>query len=239
MLIKTRGIVFKTIKYGDTSLIVKIYTEALGLQTYLMQGVRKAKSKTHANLFQSLSLLELDAYARKNKNFQRAKEVKAGSILTDLPFNILKGSIVMFLTEALIKCIKEEEPNESLFGFIWDQVVLLDSLADEKLGLFHHQFLISLSEHLGFFPSAISEKPNFFDMQEGVFCEENPLHGHVLEGQEANAVYALVNNTDESEIKLMKKERAVLINNILKYYRLHVYGFGELKSLKVLETILG
>ena len=62
MLVKTRGIVLSYLKYRETSVIVRIYTEQLGLQSYVVNGVRKAKPPGRIALFQPFTLLELVAY---------------------------------------------------------------------------------------------------------------------------------------------------------------------------------
>ena len=40
---KTKGIVLRTVKYGETSLVVIMFTELFGIQTYMVNGVRSAK----------------------------------------------------------------------------------------------------------------------------------------------------------------------------------------------------
>ena len=45
MLHKTKGIVLGHVKYGESSLIIHVYTEKFGIQSYIENGVRKAKAK--------------------------------------------------------------------------------------------------------------------------------------------------------------------------------------------------
>ncbi|HQS52668.1 MAG TPA: recombination protein O N-terminal domain-containing protein, partial [Daejeonella sp.] len=45
MLHKTRGIVFKTTNYAESSVVVQIFTEKFGLQSYLINGIKRPKSK--------------------------------------------------------------------------------------------------------------------------------------------------------------------------------------------------
>ncbi len=42
MLVKTSGIVFRAVKYSETSIITDVYTRDLGMQTYIVNGVRSA-----------------------------------------------------------------------------------------------------------------------------------------------------------------------------------------------------
>ncbi|MFA4853518.1 MAG: recombination protein O N-terminal domain-containing protein, partial [Bacteroidales bacterium] len=57
MFHKSRGIVLHSIKYSDSSLIVKIYTENFGLQSYILRSARNRKSKMKVGIFQPLALL--------------------------------------------------------------------------------------------------------------------------------------------------------------------------------------
>ncbi|WP_315819946.1 DNA repair protein RecO [Paraflavitalea speifideaquila] len=48
MIHSTKGVVLKTVKYGETSVIVTIYTELFGIQSYLVNGVRTSTKKGRA-----------------------------------------------------------------------------------------------------------------------------------------------------------------------------------------------
>ena len=75
---KTKGIVLRTVKYGDTSLIVTIFTELFGLQSYIVSGVRTSTKKGtgKANLFQPTAILDLVVYHNELKHLNRIKEFK-------------------------------------------------------------------------------------------------------------------------------------------------------------------
>ena len=76
MYTKTRGIVLHTVKYSETSVIAKIYTERFGLVSYIIKGVRSVKSKTKASLLRPLTLLEMEVANRENKQLQFIKEFR-------------------------------------------------------------------------------------------------------------------------------------------------------------------
>ena len=93
MLIKTRGIIFRSIKYSETSIITDIFTEEKGLRTYIISGVRKKNARVSASLLQVMSLVDLVVYHRDDKDMTRIKEIKAAHIYQSLPFEIAKSSI--------------------------------------------------------------------------------------------------------------------------------------------------
>src|SRR4051812_34859696 len=144
MLFKTGGIVLNYIKYKETSIICKIYTEAFGLQSYIINGIRNNKAKNKIALFQTLTLLDLVVYNRPNSSLNRISEIKCHYPFKSIPFDLRKTTIALFLSEILNKTLKEQAENEDLFSFLKNSIKFLDK-ADENFENFHLQFLIKLS----------------------------------------------------------------------------------------------
>ena len=175
MIFKTRGIVFHRIKYSESSIIAKIYTEQFGLCSFLVQGARKKTSAAKANLLQPLSLVELVAYHKETSGLQKMKELKNDHPLISIQNNIVKTTIAIFLSEMLVRSIREETPNKQLFSFLHQSIIFFDKL--ENPVNFHLLFLIKLSKFLGFFPQANSMKPRK-NVEVGipVLSEKNTAH---------------------------------------------------------------
>src|ERR1700739_4007717 len=131
MFHKTKGIVLHTTKFSETSVIVRIYTEKLGLVSYIVKGVRAAKSKAKAALLQPLTLLEMEVSHRENKSLQYIKEFRRAYNYQSIPFDTLKSAIAVFLLEVISKSIREHEQNDEMFDFIYDSLCALDQ--SEKL----------------------------------------------------------------------------------------------------------
>ena len=70
----TKGVVLRTLKYGETSVIVTIFTELFGIQSYIVNGVRVStkKGSGRANLFQPSAILEMIVYHNEIKQIGRA-----------------------------------------------------------------------------------------------------------------------------------------------------------------------
>ncbi|HLP19156.1 MAG TPA: DNA repair protein RecO [Chitinophagales bacterium] len=235
---KTRGIVLHTIKYSETSVIAKIYTEKLGLQSYIVKGVRAAKSKSKAAMLQPLTLLEMEVSHRENKGLQYIKEFTRSFIYQSIPFDTLKSTISFFLLEVITKAIREHEPNEEMFEFIYESFCALDK--EEKLNPdFHLVFLIQLSRYLGFAPHGnYSDYDCFFEMSEGVFiAEQSTLN--MMNQAESRLLSDLMqeNLFANNNLKITRAERKQMMRNLLTYYQLHLENFS-LKSPEILEEIL-
>jgi len=241
MLHKTKGIVLKTIKYGESSVISKIYTEQFGLQTYIINSVRSSKSKNKASLLQPLTLLDMVVYHRENKNMHRISEMKNAFIFTSILFDNIKRTITLFLEEILLKSIREEEPNKDQFGYLWFSIQHLDQTT-HSVANFPLHFMLQFSRHLGFYPNGdYSRSTPYFDMQEGCFTVALPDHIYVVKSPLAEKITELIRcRPDEiHSISFVPGQRKELVNLMVDYYRLHLEQFYDIRSPKILEDILG
>lgn len=241
MLQSTRGIVFKQFKYSESSIIVKIYTEDFGLQSYIVKGVRSKRSKTKPALFQPLNLLDLVVYHKEGKTLNHVKEVKLSFPYQSIPIDITKRSLLFFLNELLFRSVKEETPNQSLFEWIFHSLTWLD-LSDNNSVNYHLVFMLQLTRFLGFFPKKnSSEQFEFFDLQEGLFLSRQPEHPNYIKGKPVILLERLQDANFEmsGKIEINTNERRHLLESLIVYYRLHLPGFGEMKSPEVLKSVLG
>ena len=219
MLYKTRAIVLKNVKYGDSSLIVQIYTEDFGRQSLLVHGVRKKKSNFGYFFFEPLSLLNLDIYYKENRDLQTLKEAKPCIVLHHLLSDVKKSSIAIFISEVLFRCLREVESNKSLFNYLFHAIQILD-VADEGLENFHIIFLLQLSKFLGIHPKNNTGLIHFKNINEN---QLNNLFEYSLQ--------------DISDLKIEKSVRLEFLNQLILYYKTHLEGMGEIKSLQVLHDV--
>jgi DNA repair protein RecO (recombination protein O) len=241
MLHKTSGIILHTINYSDASLIAKVYTEKFGLQSYMISGVRGKKSKTKASLFQPLALVDLVVSNSDKPGLQRISEMNSLHPYADIPYNIVKSSIVIFLNEILFRALKEEHPDEDLFLFIKNSLLILD-LKTESCTNFHLCFLLQLSRFLGFYPQgAFSENTPYFELIEGRFVSHIPSHNNYLKASTVGFFSELLNTNFEEmhNVKIDSTQRKMLLHSFVLFFQLHIHSFGEIKSLAVLEEVIG
>ena len=242
---KTRGIVLKTVKYGETSLIVTIYTELFGLHSYLVNGVRisSKKGSGKANLFQPAAILDLVVYQNDLKNLQRIREFKWAKLYQHLFFNVFKNAVALFMIELLHRTVKQPESNPELFSFVEDALTHLDQSSDAVVANFPLYFALHLSGFYGFrFSDKYSENLNIIDLQEGQFVNARPGHSYFLEGEYSEVTSQLLKVMQPAElaqIRLNQETRRVLLHAYETFYALHIQDFGKLKTLPVLEEVLG
>jgi DNA repair protein RecO (recombination protein O) len=247
MLHRTRGIALHTVKFSETSIIAKIYTELFGLQSYLVRGIRKQHSRIKPGLFQPLTLLDLTVYHKATGNLQSLKEVQNLYPYQSLPFDIRKSSVALFMNELIFRSIREEEPNRELFDFLFKTCVELDSIQSD-LPLFPLLFSIKLTKFLGFKPREDkSPGKEVFNLKEGIFQEKPPDHKYYLrpplttllkkliKDQPFNLTHKSLTGDHKPETLKLRNE---LLEQILLYYKLHLPEFREIRSHQILHTIL-
>ena len=244
MVHKTKGIVLRAVKYGETSLIVSAFTELFGLQSYIVNNVRTASKKggARANHFQPAALLDMVVYKNEFNNLQRIKEFSWAYLYRNILTDVVKNSVALFMIELLNKCLKEPEQNPDLFYFIEDAFLHLDE-ADEKVTAnFPLFFALHLAVFFGFrIADEYSETQPYLDLQEGLFVEEQPRHPHFVEGKMAEVsshILKILQPEDLAELQLSGEFRRSLLNVYEMYYALHIPEFGTLRTLPILREVL-
>jgi DNA repair protein RecO (recombination protein O) len=239
MLIKTRGIVFRHLKYSETSVITDIFTEEAGLITFLVSGVRTPKAKISANLLQVCSLVEIVGYHQPEKSINRLKEIQAGYIYSSLPFDVHKSSIGIFMLEVARRAIREQEANPPLFQFLWAIFTFLDSEKSAYANL-HLSFLAHLTYYLGFMPTDDAGKSGIvFDMKEGIFIE-NGGNQYMMSPQMTHIFRGLLQYDWRESYRisgLTRETRRWMLQDLLTFYRLQIDNFPEIQSLKIYQEI--
>ncbi|MCK4569632.1 MAG: DNA repair protein RecO [Bacteroidales bacterium] len=239
MIHKTRGIVLHQLKYSDTSLIVKIYTELFGLQTYLVKGARSKRSAVRNSHFQPLTLLDLVVYHREKRELQHIREAEITEPFYSISSDLRKSTMVLFLSEILMKTVHEGEANKEMFAFISSSLQFLD-MQEEGVEYFHLFFLMKLCIYLGFFPKSLPENDQaFFDLREGIYTSMPPSHPDHLDRNLSINLHLLSNSQtrDLAKLSLGKDHRNELLNAILLYYQIHLSGMGTIKSVEILKEV--
>ena len=239
MLHKTNGIILHNLPYNDKFKIVTVYTEQFGRIAYLVFNMHGKKSKLSPSLLQPLMALELEVEHLNNRELQRIKEAKSAYSVTQLHYHPAKNAIALFLSEFLYRIIQEKEANPALFDFLWRSIHWLE-IADVGIANFHLTFLLQLSAYLGIHPNSKTFKTGrYFDLLNGVFSETVPQHGNYLSINDSLVFERLLRMSYEnmSLYTFIRQERVAIVRHIVDYYRLHLSGFPEIKSLAVVQSL--
>ena len=238
MLDKTEGIVLKTIKYSESSVIVTIFTKKYGLLSFIVQGIRSNKNKQKGNILQPMNMLNLEIYLKEQRNLNRIKEYTTNYIYKNLQGDFAKQSVAIFCIELISKCVKEQEVNERLYNYLTLFLTELDQQSDsiENKPLF---FLLETASILGFEPSLHNIlQGTYFNLESGRF-EDTIASANVLDAHETTMLKKMIAvYYEKNELKLTHQERKILLDKMLLYFRWHIADFIELKSPSVLSEVL-
>lgn len=233
MLVTTQGFVLHVVNYSETSVIVKIFTRCLGVKSYIVKGVRSAKGRVRANLFQPLSFLDMVVYDNPKKSINFIKDVHLDASAASFgQHGAVNSALRFFMTELLYKTLREDEPNIPLF----DYVAMVQGSSDPRLPI---SFLLNVAGFLGVEPrNNYSEFSPFFDLNEASFqprCGPSSI--------DAPLSFLLHGYLDSlSDLSLCPEsglqDRIDLINILLHYYQLHVSDFKDFNSHDILHDVL-
>ncbi|MCA5005350.1 DNA repair protein RecO [Sphingobacterium bovistauri] len=238
MLQKTKGIALKITNYSENSIIAQIFTESFGIQSYIINGAKKPTAKIHVNMLQPLHLLDMVVYHKDNGAIQRIKEATPSPTLQEIPLDITKSSVAIFLNEILYKVLKQQQPDPHLFNFIEQSILWLDQ-TDKPIQNFHLCFLMKLSRFLGYMPTASAKPLAYFDLVDGVFTNFAPAHTYTLQEPHTDMFHVILNISYEEShtIQMKHEDRIYLLSQIINFYKLHTENFGSVNSLQILEEI--
>ena len=235
MQVKTKAIVISSIKYQEKSLIVKCLTHSDGLKSYFVPNAFSTKKGNQKiAYFQPLSILEIEASHKNKGSLEHFKEIKLAHAYKNIPNDIIKSTIVLFLSEILHYSIHEEEKNESLFDFLESALLWLD--AHDETTNFHLILMLEMTKFFGFYPDNSESVFNFFDCKEGNFTAFQGTN--CLSEHETFLFKKLIDLKFDSDQKVFAGvERQVLLKILLDYYLMHLDGFKKPKSLDVLKEV--
>lgn len=232
-ILKSEGIIFKSLKYSETSLILDIYTKDEGLHSFIVSGVRKAKSKM-TNVYHPMNIIDFVAYFSDEK-LSRIKEAQFAVRYDDMTFNVIKSSIAMFVIDLARNAIQEKEANLELFSFLKFYLVAIDK-STVNIKYVPLDFTIKLARYLGFgIQNNYTELDKYFDLKEGMFVYKNVGHNYIMSESLSYSLYTMLS---ENVYNIQKNERNDLLDQLINYYRYHIEGFRPLKSLDVLRAVL-
>ncbi len=235
----SKAIVLSSIPYSESSIICKLYTEEFGLKSYIVRSAKKKNSPTPTSHFQPLNIIEFEAY---NSVKSKLETIKTSSLILEnlnLNFSIVKNAITFFVAEIIHLSLKEANPNKELFDYLFNQIHLLKNSKDEDLAEFHLYFMIEFADHLGLAPmNNYSEYEVFFDPIAGKFT--NKADAQNFNKQTSFTLHKFISQKEITNEKICKNkvERNIILEALIIFYSIHITNHSQIKSHKILTTIL-
>lgn len=242
MLQKTGAIVLHTLKYGESKLVVDMFTRQHGRVTFMVPLSTSPRSKMKKQYFQPLTLLNIETDVRPQAQMQKLHDVSLLMPVPSLLSEPSKLAIALFASEFLYHALRDEQCNEPLFDYLCNSIDWLDK-REQDYANFHLVFLMHLSRFLGFYPNLEekSEMARIFDLREGTFRHDMPAHHDYLSPDETERIHLLM-RMDYATMHLFKLNRIArnrILDVLIRYYRLHLPAMPEMRSLEVFRELYG
>ncbi len=238
MLAKSNGIVLHTVKFGEKSLVVTLYTREWGRQAYLMNASRGAAARNKAVIMQPLFIVEVDGYMRKTREIQRIKECRLAHPYATLPYDIRKSTQAIFLAELLFRVLQEQESNCALYDFVEESLLFFDRM-ESGISWFHLWFMVHLTGFMGILPNLEDKGGTWFDLRKGTLVSPKPPAGEGMDSGTTRLLQELTGMKigDLSGARLNSGCRKMLLYNLISYYQIHFESMGAMHSHEVLKEV--
>ena len=239
MLVKTKAIVLHSFKYGESRMIVDMFTEEAGRLSFIISIPKTSKGRIKKQYFQPMTLLEVECDVRQNVQLQKLKDVHLLTAYTSIPFSPEKLALSLFIAEFLYHALRSEQQDKLLFAYVCDSMQWLDTV-EVGFANFHLTFLMRMSRFLGFYPNLDDYVDGcVFDLRTATFSLQVPTHRDFLDSHDSQLIHTLMRMDFPTMhlFQLSHHDRNRITEVLLHYYRLHIPQFPELKSLGVLQEL--
>ncbi|MGE0568962.1 MAG: DNA repair protein RecO [Bacteroidia bacterium] len=236
MKVKDTAIVLQVVKYADKKNIVRLFGLNTGIISAVANFSNSKFSKIKASCFAPLNILEIDMEIKENRTVNVLSEVNHAYVYQNIYKDLNKLSIFQFISEFLNITMVNESKNQELFYFLLDNLKLLDQ-QESNFSSFHHKFLIQLIQYFGFSPANNFNTSNcYFDCVEGKFNSLEKIYPMGLNKEQSYAFKKLLESNSVNTLN--KIERQLALEGLLAYYQMHIPGFREPKSLKIIKEVV-
>ena len=239
MLVKTKAIVLHSFKYGESRMIVDMFTEEAGRLSFIISIPKTSKGRIKKQYFQPMTLLEVECDVRQNVQLQKLKDAHLLTAYTSIPFSPEKLALSLFIAEFLYHALRSEQQDKLLFAYVCDSMQWLDTV-EVGFANFHLTFLMRMSRFLGFYPNLDDYVDGcVFDLRTATFSLQVPTHRDFLDSHASQLIHTLMRMDFPTMhlFQLSHHDRNRITEVLLHYYRLHIPQFPELKSLGVLQEL--
>lgn len=238
-MVKTEeGIIFRNLKYGESSVILDLFTPTLGIKSFIVSGIRTRSGKNRSSMVQILNIVQFVYYQKaQRESLWRINEISFNHIYKNIPFDVLRSSVAVFLLEICRKSLRQSDDNKLLYEFLKSQLVQLDK-DQVEIKHFHIRFLIQLSQLLGFgISNNYSSDACYFNLGDGSFHRFKGDERYFIDEEASLFMHYYLKN--QPDIEIPKNYRKIILSCMVDYYRFHIHEFGQIKSLEVLYSLFG
>ena len=149
---KTEAIVIGLKRNKDNSSLLSLYTRTGGRVNYIVYGNRLR------SILNPLSLIEITADLKPGFEWHTLQSARLAYVPTQLPTNVVKQCVALFIAEAMDKTLRHPMPDEVVFDYLNGLVRELDSTSEPET--IPNIFLQTMNRLLGYGDRQMEELKN-------------------------------------------------------------------------------
>ena len=236
MIVSTPGIVMRATKYGDTSLIVKIFTQQQGNQSFIIKNAFRKNNRFAASYFTPLAMMDISYDDHSKGSLKYLKDIAPHRATNPLFYDPAKSSILLFYNEILYKMLMDSGEDKILFDFLRKEIDQVNK-ASGSFAELPLRFLLRLCKVMGYFPEDNYSAANgYFSMQE---CRFQPCYvedAGFMNGEESTYLHQLLSL--EEPVPASRALRVALLKQLVAYFQMHNEQIHKIDSLEILASVL-
>lgn len=151
LIVKTRAIVLRTRRMGETSKLVTFFTEEFGKLKVAAKGARKPKSKFGAAL-ELMTEVQAVCYLREDRDLQTLSDCDLLRTFPSLLADLQLMSYGSAACEMIDRLSIDQEPNKRVYACLKGVLRGLEEVASQQVEPLFWYFQLRLAEALGYRP---------------------------------------------------------------------------------------
>lgn len=241
---KTEAVVLSKLNYGDSSLIVTLFTKEQGKISAIVKGARSPKSKTSLKI-DPLNYIELVYYNKESRDLQIISSADLIEYYPAIKSDLDRLKYAQSVLELVKFLTVEHEQHVRLFNGITRIFELLET-SNQSPGLVFARFFMFFLEEIGYRVQLgecsvckkidLSKMDLSYNFAMGLLCTEcksNYTESFALNQELFNCLVSLRTNKNLDDISSRTVDKAVIFME--KYLKYHVPDFKGIQSLQLFK----
>ena len=228
-IVKTEAFVLKSIRYGETSRIVTLFTKDFGKISAIVKGVRNNKSRLCGTM-ETMNYINIILYYKDNRELHLISNAEYKNSFKNILTDFDRLQCGYKIIDLINKSVTQNESSGTIFDLL---IKIYSGLNNSTRNFYIYvlYFQIELVKILGLSPDfsgLLDAKETFYDDNEFYLNEASLKNLKLISENE-------IKDLEYLDIRKISLER--LINSYEKYLSLHTHGLRSYKSTKVFQEL--
>ena len=245
---KTEAIVLKSLRQGETSKILTLYTRAFGKLTVIAKGARSVRSKFGGSL-EPVNYISIVFYEKETREIQLLSQADIIEFFAGIKRSVEKTALAMAVCELVNNLEIGIEPNPSLFKLHLEALRAINQNENPMNTL--RAFQVKLLNILGIRPD-LTTCMKCKSQKQGTVTFDITLASFICEACSPNQAAGMILSADSFHaLRSFQRDSLASLNGLLTsaisyqqvdgfiaaYLKYHVEGLRDLKAIKFLKKL--